>query len=227
MSLPKPVLGFLLVASLVVLLPAVTTAGEIKGDYLETRTCDIYTGPCFANAQIGATGREALMAWSIDSGKQDGVDLAGLKVVLAVKAADTLGFGGGLVINPDPIKSVVLVDSKANERQREALVDFVRARGGKLVGEIVRVETVPIQMTVDHVDMVGKLQAGTAAEIVTRKIGKTDCICTNEMIFYPPLASVENASPAVTLEGGFHTVGLGTRWSNDNSRSAFLATFDY
>jgi hypothetical protein len=227
MLLSKPVVGFLLVAVTLFALPAIAGAGEIKGDYLETRTCDIYTGPCFANAQIGATGREALMAWSIDSGKQDGVDLAGLKVVLAVKAADTLGYGGGLVINPDPIKSVVLVDSKANARQKEALVDFVRARGGKLVGEIVRVETVPIQMSVDHVDMVGKLQAGNAAEIVTRKIGKTDCVCTNEMIFYPPLAAVDNSSPAVTVEGGFHTVGLGSRWTNPNSRSAFLATFDY
>jgi hypothetical protein len=47
------------------------------------------------------------------------------------------------------------------------------------------------------------------------------------MVFYPPLAAVDNSSPAVTVEGGFHTVGLGSRWSNPNTRSAFLATFDY
>ena len=37
-------------------------AGGIEGDYLETRTCDIYTGPCFANAQVSLTGKEAIMA---------------------------------------------------------------------------------------------------------------------------------------------------------------------
>ena len=59
------------------------------------------------------TGQEALLAWSVDSGNYDGVDLSGLKVAVAVKAAGTLGFGGGLVIHPDPIKAVVLVDERA------------------------------------------------------------------------------------------------------------------
>src|SRR4051794_15625408 len=96
---------------------AAATASEPTGDYLETRTCDVYTGPCFANGQVGLTGRDAIMAWSIDSGSFNGVNLAGLKVVLAVHASDTLGFGGGVVIHPYPIKSVVLVDSQANAEQ--------------------------------------------------------------------------------------------------------------
>ena len=46
-------------------------AGEISGSYLETRTCQVYTGPCFANAETALAGREALMAWKIDEGKRE------------------------------------------------------------------------------------------------------------------------------------------------------------
>src|SRR5436309_668857 len=30
----------------------------ISGDYLEVRSCDVYTGPCFANAEMNLCGNE-------------------------------------------------------------------------------------------------------------------------------------------------------------------------
>ncbi len=107
-------------ASLAMLVSTAAKAGDLKGDYLETRTCDVYTGPCFANGQAGLTGRDAIMAWSIDRGTYDGIDLAGLKVVVVLTASDTLGFGGTLVVYPEPIRSVILVDDRATSRQRDA-----------------------------------------------------------------------------------------------------------
>ena len=114
----------------VVVLAASTAAraAEISGSYLETRTCDVYTGPCFANSQVGLTGQQAILAWSIDEGRYQGVDLTGLKVVMTVRAADTLGFGSGVVIHPDPIRSVILVDEQATPEQRDALAAFARER---------------------------------------------------------------------------------------------------
>lgn len=195
------------------------------GDYLEMRTCAVYTGPCFANGQVGVTGREAIMAWSIDAGDQAGVDLQGLRVVLAVKASDTLGLGGGMTVRPEPIQSVVLVDERANAAQREALVAFVRERAGKMAGEIVRVAAAPISMKLDHVDRAAELHAGREVTIQTRMLQDGDCVCSNEEIYYPPLAEVENSSPAFTLEGKFAGKGLGVKWSAPQTRSAFLATF--
>ena len=100
--------------------PAVL-AGDLKGDYLETRTCDVYIGPCFANGQVGLTGNDAIMAWNIERGSYDGVELAGLKVVVVTTATDTLGFGGTLAVNPKNIRSLVIVDNKANRQQHAAL----------------------------------------------------------------------------------------------------------
>lgn len=218
---------FAVAAVALAFVPGWVAADEIKGDYLESRTCDIYTGPCFANAQVGLTGKEAILAWSITSGQFSGVDLAGLKVIVAVSASDTLGFGGGLKINPYPIKSVVLVDETATPEQQEALVSFVSHHAKAVIGDVVRVTSSPINMKVDHFRQVGTLNAGTAIEIETRKLGSGDCVCTNEMIFYPPLVELKSYRPAFTITGGFSGSGLHTRWTNPNTRSAFIATFSY
>ncbi len=29
---------------------------DIQGNYVEVRSCDVYTGSCFANAEMGLTG---------------------------------------------------------------------------------------------------------------------------------------------------------------------------
>ncbi len=213
-------------AVLLLVLP-VGAFAQLSGEYFEMRTCDIYTGPCFANAEVGLTGKDALLAWSIERGSFQGIDLSGLKVIAVLSASDTLGYGGGVAVNPEPIRSVVLVDAKADPRQREALVKFVRARVGHVLGQVVRVQAVPIEMNLDHVAMVAELKAGHVVHARTRKITKADHICTNEVIFYPPLAPVDNAAPAVVVQGGFRGRGLGVQWELAGSRSAFLATFLY
>src|SRR5262249_14757266 len=69
---------------------ATTSADEITGQYVEARTCDVYTGPCFANADTGLAGRHAVLAWKIDKGTVDGTKLDGLGIVAVVAARDTL-----------------------------------------------------------------------------------------------------------------------------------------
>lgn len=199
-------------------------AGTISGEYLEIRTCSVYTGPCFANAETGVTGREALLAWKIDGGQHNGVELAGLKAVMAVSAAETLGHADRL---EESVKAVILADEKATPQQRDALVDFVKSRAGKLARNVHKVEFVAIDLKLDQVDMVADLKAGRDVTIRTRKLAKGDCVCSNEVVFYPPLTKVDNYAPAYTLEGRYAGRGLGTTWSQPDTRSAFLATFDY
>src|SRR5437773_4532996 len=90
-------------------------ADSVTGTYMESRTCQVYTGPCFANAETALAGREALMAWNIESGKHNSVDLAGLSVVVAVRGNDTLGYQG--VEDPKELKAAIIVDAKASAAQ--------------------------------------------------------------------------------------------------------------
>ena len=77
----------------VAILPASSAglAAEISGEYLEARSCDVYTGPCFANAEMGLAGKDALMAWKVDEGSWKGVSLDGLKVALVLKCPGNVG----------------------------------------------------------------------------------------------------------------------------------------
>ena len=218
-------------AVLSILLTApLAAAGTIQGIYMETRTCQVYTGPCFANAEIGLAGKNAIMAWkiqqgSVDCGDQGDVDLAGLSVVIVTRASETLAFRG--VDDPRTLKSVILVDERASSAQREALIQFVRHHAGRAGKDIVRIDSVAIDMKLDLLELRGELSAGTQVTLKTRKARPEDCICSNESAYYPPLASVENFVPGVTIEGRFNGRGLGTRWSTPGDRSSYMATFNY
>jgi hypothetical protein len=200
-------------------------APRISGDYLEARTCDVYTGPCFANGEIGLTGHEAVMAWKVDEGAWAGRDLKGLCVALVVKANDTLGFGGTFTSNPDVIKSVLLTDAKATPEQAAALVQFVKDQAPSLTREIQKVQSAPLSLTNDFVSGKGKFTAGTVAKIETRGLKGSDCVCSNESVIYPPLSKVENVKAAYTVDMTYAGTGLNSQWSTINKRSAFLATF--
>jgi hypothetical protein len=214
----------LLLAAFALAVPAVA-ADSVSGTYLESRTCQVYTGPCFANAETALAGRDALMAWNIEQGVRNNVNLAGLSVVMVVRGNDTLAYQG--VEDPKELKSAIIVDAKADEAQREALVDFVKEHTGRAGKEIVRVDIAPIEMSLDSAELKGTLKAGESVKLTTRKAKPGDCICSNEVAFYPPLAKVNRFAPGVAVEAEYKGVGLGTTWSNPESRSVYMGEFTY
>jgi hypothetical protein len=165
------------------------------------------------------------MAWHIDKGTLAGADLSGLNVVLVLRASETLGHQG--VEGAGEVRSVLLVDERADAKQREALLAFVKQYAGRAAERIVEVRVVPIQMSLDQSTLVGTLVAGREVKLVTRKARATDCICSNEVAFYPPLARVDQFAAGITTEGEFRGTGLGTRWSTPESRSAYVGLFRY
>jgi hypothetical protein len=203
---------------------AMSAKAALKGDYLETRSADVYTGPCFANSEVGLTGQEAILAWKVTDGDWKGVSLNGLTVVAVVRANATLG---DPYHNPYPARAVLIVDSRATETQRAALEAFAHSMSGNLLAHVVRVETAPIEMTVQHGDLHGaaKLVAGSLAQIETRSLCQGDHLCGNESVYYPPLVALSHSMPAFTLVGSYSGQGLGETWKNVDKRSAFVGSF--
>lgn len=198
-------------------------AGDCEGAYLESRTCQVYTGPCFANSESGLAGKSAILAWKFNKGNVDRVDLAGLSVVVVVHSSDTLAFEG--IDCGHDVKSLILVDERANEQQRDALVRFARRQVGRAGEHVVRVEVQPIRMSLDVFDLRGSLEVGKVVKLSTRAARKGDCICGNEAAYYPPLAPLENFAAGVCIENEFRGRGIGHRWSAPDSRSAYMGTF--
>jgi hypothetical protein len=200
------------------------TAQQIRGDYIESRSTDVYVAQCFANGEAGLTGNQALLAWHVQEGSWDGVNLDGLTVAAAVRARATLGDPYG---EPYPARAVLMVDDAANAAQRRALIALAQHEGGEMLVNIARVEYVPVILDVPQDSRQGHavLRAGHLATIVTRPLNHHDHICGNETNFYPPLTNVEHATSAVALTDEFHGDGLDSQWSAHGRRSAYIASF--
>jgi len=195
---------------------------RIVGDYLEVRTSDVYTGPCFANGEVGLTGKEAIAVWRIESGYYQGVALDGLAVVAVIKSETTLG---------DPYatghsRAVVVVDEQADNRQRAALVAFARKMAGELLDDVVKVVPAPIQIEVGANQGFARMEAGTIARFETRALNEHDHLCGNEIVYYPPLSEA-SVIPAFTKVHQFQGSGLNSTWSSPFKRSAFIGRFEF
>jgi hypothetical protein len=203
---------------------AIPGSAAIKGDYIEARSADVYTGPCFANGEVGLVGDEAILAWKIKEGDWKGASLNGLGVVAVVKAHATLG---DPYHNPYPAESVLIVDQRATSRQRLALQDFAASMAGKLLSHVVRVDSAPIQFAFAQGEHHGaaRLVAGNLARIETRSLCQGDDKCGNEFVYYPPLIQLAHAMPAFTLEDSFQGKGLDVVWNHIGKRSAFVGSF--
>ena len=199
------------------------SAQQIRGDYIETRSADVYTGQCFANGEVNLAGKEAILAWHVQSGSWDGVALDGLTVAAAVRARATLGDPYG---NPYPAEAVMLVDEQANPQQRDALVHFAQHMGGELLQNVEQTLPAQMEMIVNHERHgVALLRAGRFATVQTRSLSDQDHVCGNEVTFYPPLTEVSHSMPAVAVTDAYRGPGLGESWDSHGRRSAFVGTF--
>src|SRR6267143_239105 len=145
---------------------------QIHGDYIETRSADVYTGQCFANGEVNLVGKEAILAWHVQSGSWNGVSLDGLTIAAAVRANGTLG---DPYENPYPAKAVLLVDDQATARQREALMSFAKHMGGELLNNVEQVIPTQMELVVNAEHHgAAMLRAGRFATVETRSIGGQD-----------------------------------------------------
>lgn len=197
-------------------------AAEIRGQYVEARTCDVWTGPCFANADFNLRGKNAVMAWKIDSGSLNGVELDGLSVVAVVSAHNTLGLE-----QTSPAKVILIVDRKANSAQREALVQLARKQGGQLLRNVIDVRSADVNVNLCECknESCAEVTAG-AARVRTRCLyADHDKVCGNESAYYPPLAQNVQARAAAVVEHGFTGTGLGETWRDFEGRGAYVGSF--
>ena len=218
------------VSATILLLAAATafatkgTAPTISGDYVEVRSCDVYTGPCFANAEMGLSGKEGILVWSVRHGTWNGVPLDGLNVIAVVRADGTLG---DLRYQPRRGKAVLVVDRMANAKQQAALIDLARSLAGGLIQEVAEVKAASMEVAIGACARKGcaSVKAGKLVEISTRCLGAKAHLCGNEETFYPPLTDVTGACPAFAELASYAGSGLNLTWDWVEKRNAFTGSF--
>ncbi|SRR5213594_256875 len=205
-------------------LPAKQPTPAISGDYLEVRSCDIYTGACVANSEMGLSGKEGMLVWRVKHGAWKGASLDGLSVAAVVRTDATLG---DVSLHPGGGRAVLIVDSRASRSQQEALADFARAQAGKLIKDVAAVKTAAMEVKMGQCasGACATVKAGDLLEISTRCLGGNDHLCGNEENFYPPLTKVNGALSAYTELAAFRGRDLNATWELTGRRSAYLGTF--
>ena len=228
------VLGCLLPAAT----PGPSAANRVAGDYVEARTADVYTGPCFSNAEVFITGHQAVMAWKVTEGSWGGVKLDGLSVAAAVLGTTTFSQD-----DAKDARSVLIVDDRAEPAQRDALVAMAKALGGDRLRNVLAVRTSPLIVTVEeHAAAPDSASAAHEAhgmphapralfsapglaEILTRPLDSDDHFCGNETVAYEPLSSGVQAQPAYTLRHRYSGDEFNALWNDPNCRSSFVGRF--
>ena len=213
--------------ALLLLIATSAFAQQISGDYIETRSADVYTGQCFANGEVNLVGNEAIMGWRVEKGSWDGVKLDGLSAVAVVRAKATLG---DPYADPYPAKSVLVIDDQASPQQQAALEKFVHHMTGKLTDNVEKTISAPIDLAVvrNHADAhhgTALLRAGNFVTVQTRALNEHDHICGNEETFYPPLTQTTHAMPVVAMRDEYRGPALDDKWSLSGKRSAFIGSF--
>jgi hypothetical protein len=205
-------------------LPALAgPAGSVRGDYVEARTAEVFTGGCIMGSEAETMGRQAVLAWRIEQGTFNGVSLDGLAVVAAIAGDHNLGIReiGGAA--PSSIKAAVMVDERATAAQRDALVAMVKTLSRGLADTIVEVKAVPITFVRDGQSFTVK--AGAAELDVQTNIEHG--VACGAMQWFTPLSAGTQAAIGVTKVQEFRGGSLGAKWTQIDRRSAFFGTFSY
>jgi hypothetical protein len=194
----------------------------LQGTYVEARTSEVFAGACVINGEAATTGREALLAWRVDSGRFNGVPLDGLSVIAAVSGDANLSVHeiGGEVATT---RTALFVDARASEAQRKALVSMVKTLASRVVGTVAEVTPAPIEFVAGEHDI--QVVAKTL-RLAVRKEMSHDASCGNKK-WFEPLATVHHADMGIAVENAFNGTSLGTKWSDPNKRSGFFGTFSY
>ncbi len=224
-------------SAVLMLAPALAGAAEIRGEYVEARNADVFTGPCFSNAEIFIYGKQAVLAWKVKEGSWKGEDLSGFCVAAAVLGDTTFSQD-----HPDRAQSVLIVDSRASDRQQRALIDMAKTLGGARLGHVTNVAITRMSLTLeDHTAGTesthsthkmphsprASFWAAGIAQIVTRPLDDRDHFCGNEVVAYGPLSKGVDVQPAFTLGHEFKGKGLDRGWDDPNCRSSFVGHFAY
>jgi hypothetical protein len=184
---------------------------QVEGSILEVCNCNVLC-PCWIGEDADRGTCDAVVAWHVDRGKINGVDVAGRTLAVLVHIPGNILQGNW--------KALVAVDDGASPEQQSALLDVWTGKlGGPvadlagLIGEVVGVERVPIGYEVK--EGVGTLRIGAdsarplvAAELSAYKGATGQATTLNDTVFSTIPGSPAYPAKASTYKRNSSQYGL-------------------
>ena len=191
----------------------------VTGDYVEARTCAVWTGSCFANGEVNLLGKNAVVGWSVRQGTWDGVALDGLKIVAVLNAEGTLH-----TKYEGKVNSIVFVDKNASEAQAAALIAMAKALAPDHLANVTKVERKEIAYSRKGIE--ATLTAEKELQVKTAAICECDSTSCHAYLFYPAVSKSTEVECAKAVANAYRGEALGgIRWSDPERQSAMVGTF--
>lgn len=213
--------GFLTLAVMFIGISALVFSSQaesvsLRGDYVEVRTASVFAGACHYNGEVVTTGRDALMAWKVTSGKWQGVDLSGVRAVAIVSADANLGESNA------GRQSEIIIDAGASRAQALAITNALKEKYAVSLGKIVEVRTAPISF-----ERSGRTYAVVTNEAAINVEAMPNDLCCKmpNLVWYAPLVGLENRKVGYTSKALYSGRVVGEPWSRSGENSAFYGTF--
>jgi len=189
---------------------------SLRGDYVEVRTASVFAGACHYNGEVVTTGRDAMMAWNVTSGKWQGVDLSGVRA-MAIVSSDA-----NLSENNAARQSEIIVDSNASRAQALAVLNALREKYAASLGNVVAVHSAPISFARN-----GRTYAVVTNEAAINVEAMPNDLCCKmpNLVWYTPLVGLENRKVGYTSNASYSGRVVGEPWSRSGENSAFYGTF--
>jgi hypothetical protein len=130
---------------------------HLEGRLLEVCNCNVLC-PCWIGEDPDNGTCDTIVAWRVDKGAVDGVDVSGTTIAAVAHVPGNILLGNWT--------AAIFVDDTASKAQEDALLKVYTGQAGgpvaelaKLIGTVVSIERAPIQFTVN--DGKGILKIGT------------------------------------------------------------------
>jgi hypothetical protein len=189
---------------------------SLRGDYVEVRTASVFDGASHYNGEVVTTGRDAMMAWNVTSGKWQGVDLTGVRVMAVVSADANLGESNAAR------QSEIIIDSQASRTQALAIVNALKENYAASLGKVVAVHSAPITF-----ERSGRTYAVVTSDAAINVEAMPNDLCCRmpNLVWYTPLVGLENRKVGYTSKALYSGRVVGEPWSRSGENSAFYGTF--
>jgi hypothetical protein len=196
--------------------PASATPG-ITGDYIETRSCNVYAGACHAEGEATTAGRQAMLAWNVRQGVFEGVSIDGVKAVALVAADRNVGLPGAQK------QAVLYLDRNATPAQQAAMEKMLREKAGDSLGKVLAVKTAEIAF-----DATGDLYQVSAPGVATLKVKKEPgplCCIQKYQVWYKPFVNLKESKIGYSVLNEYRDATLKTNWSGSDQNNAYFGEF--
>ena len=157
-----------------------------------------------------------MMAWNVTSGKWQGIDLTGVRVLAIVSSDANLAEANAAR------QSEIVIDSRASRAQSLAMLNAIKANYAGSLGNIVKVRNAPITFVRE-----GKTFSVAADEAKMNVEAMPNDLCCRmpNLVWYTPLVGIENRKVGYTTNASYSGNTVSEQWSRSDENSAFYGTF--